>query len=143
MQVILNKGERVHVRWRYSTRDKQVRIPGSLIKAQERMIYGLNIPLEEKRELLNAIVRETTTKQELTTCFVTNSETEENLAEVTVIRWHKDLDNKPLARKMTFEMAIKGFGKEDKRILWEEYLKSVRLPKKAEIKAIKSFFIEL
>ena len=65
-------------------------------------------------------------EQECTTCFIRNGE--EPLAEVTITRYHKDQDNKPLARKTTFAMAVASFSKADKELLWNTFLANVKLP---------------
>jgi hypothetical protein len=143
MEAVLTNGDRVNVRWRYDTRDKQVRVPDSLINEQKKAIYALAIPLEQKRELCAAIITEESVQQELTSCIISNSETQEQLSVVTVTRWFRDPDNKPLARKTTFELAINGFSKADKRLIWAEFLKSVRLPKRVAEKEKKVYVLEI
>lgn len=69
---------------------------------------------------------DTVTNQDCTSCTVSNSAKEE-VAKVTIKRHFKDPVNKILARKTTFRMAIQNFSKADKKLLWEEFLKTVKI----------------
>jgi len=69
---------------------------------------------------------DTIVSQQCTTCFIRQGETV--LAETTITRYHTDQDSKPLARKTTFALAVAGFSKEDKALLWKVFLSNVKLP---------------
>lgn len=142
MEVLLSNGERIRFRWKYDQRDKQVRVTDSVLSKQKKTIYALGISLEEKRALCERLPEWETVKQDLTTCIVSDLEGEP-LSEVTVTRWFKDPDNKPLARKTTFEMAIKAFKKEDKKIIWTSFLKTVRLPQKTRADKQQFYVVEV
>ena len=118
MRASLSNGTRVSIGWQYSTCQKELK--------------HANGPK--------------TVNQDCVTCFIrrvpaTGEEPKSSdvLSEITITRYHKDADNKPLARKTTFGMAVAGFSKRDKEILWDIFLKNVKLPgqkkKKSESKS--------
>jgi len=102
MKVVLTDGTRVSLGWQYSQCEKEL-----------------------KHSKGTTIV-----PQNCTTCFIrVVGENQPVLSEVTITRYHKDADNKPLARKTTFAMAVAEFSKEDKKILWNVFLENIRLPR--------------
>lgn len=96
MKVVTSKGEH-SLRWQYETCNKQVRKGNGT----------------------------ETVPQDCTSCIITDVEDEE-VANVKITRWFKDSKNKPLARRQTFEMAIKGFNKEDRRAFWDVFAANVK-----------------
>ena len=65
-------------------------------------------------------------EQDCTSCTISNGNKEE-VAKVTIKRHFKDPVNKILARKTTFRLAIQNFSKADKKLLWDEFLKNVKI----------------
>lgn len=98
MKVLLTDQSKIHIGWKYG------QCPKSIVKDN----------------------RTVTIYQDCTTCSVRN-ESKEEIAVATIVRFHKDLPNKPLARKTTFRLAIANFSKIDKKLMWQEFLKTVKL----------------
>lgn len=117
MKVQTSKGEH-KLRWEYGTCDKQV--PNGR-------------DAEGNKKFLSV-------KQDCTSCVITDDKGEE-VARITNTRYFKDPENKPLVRKQTFETAISGFNKSDRRAFWDVFTahvkrdaddKRFRAPKKHE-----------
>lgn len=100
MKVLTSKGEH-SVYWKYEQCNKQVIRSGGM----------------------------ETVKQDCTSCIIKDIATEEVISEVKVTRYFKDQQNRVLARKTTFEMALKGaeFSKADRRAFWDEFAKNSKL----------------
>ena len=96
MKVAASTGEH-KLRWQYGTCDKQVR-------------KGTGTE---------------TIQQDCTSCIITNADGEE-VANVKITRYFKDPENKPLARRQSFEMAIKAFGKADRKAFWDVFTANVK-----------------
>ena len=97
MKATLSNGQTVYVNWRYGTCEKE---------------------LGTKKEVK-------TIEQDCTSCNVFQDK--ELIASATIHRYHKDLPNKALARKTTFTHAIAAFSREDKKLLWNEFLQTVKI----------------
>ena len=67
-----------------------------------------------------------TIQQDCTICFIRDSAKNE-LVDATIHRYHIDDYNKQLSRKLAFETAIKIFSKEDRKLLWDTFLKEVKI----------------
>lgn len=139
MEVTLTDGARIRVRWKYDKHQAQAPVSNKTITKLKKAIYSLNISLQEKRDLCDKIVTEEARMSEVTTCLLLVDD--KVISEASITRWFKDADNKPLARKKTFEAAVEKliagdipntkkplFDKEDRKLLWAEYLLKVRLP---------------
>lgn len=98
MKAILSNGQEVRVNWQYTMCQKEVG-------------YGKRLKVVD---------------QDCTICNIFTSD-KNILSSATVHRYHKDIPNKTLARKTTFKIAVSNFSKEDKRLLWHEFLKNIKI----------------
>ncbi len=64
--------------------------------------------------------------QDCTSCIIQDNNKNDISIGITK-RYFKDIPNKALARKQSFINAISTFSRDDRRILWNEYKKSIKL----------------
>jgi len=107
MRATLTDGTPVSIGWQYNTCQKELKhVTGSKVVDQNCVTCFIRVVPPKGEEV----------------------ERKHVLSEVTITRYHTDPDNKPLARKTTFGLACRSFSKEDKAILWEVFLRNVKLP---------------
>lgn len=100
MKVNLN-GRKLFIRWKYD--DVQVVISGRPL-TKEEFVYSV-----PKRPELGGRIETIPVMTTRTTCIVTDPETKEDIASVSVKLWHRDIFNRFKARKWSFKKFVEVF----------------------------------
>lgn len=88
---------KIHVGWKYTTRSKE-------------------IPVRSGKDIV---------EQDTTICTIIGKDKKEISCGIST-RYFKDAPNKQIARRNAFIQAITPFSREDRKVIWNEFRKSVK-----------------